>query len=178
MLFVNYSQGLQSSKETRKLVRSRASKHSHQDGLRKPKASKHKQITPTSQSVQESRRSCVTDTSIPDDSTVNGSVLFEETDLRTLNDLAERRWPRLLLLDGGSSDPFNVLPVSAEPWHSWVFEWHRTTHLPPGIAILQNSPKEGEEFIAWLLRECIAEPAAFYMQLLNACTALVAMDLL
>ncbi|RMY15717.1 hypothetical protein D0867_06740 [Hortaea werneckii] len=176
LLFVNYSQGLQGSEEIRKLVRSRATKHSHQDGLRKPKSSKQKQITPTSQSAQGSQSSSVADTSIPDDSTGKESVLFNETELSALSALAEKCRPRLLLLDGGRSDPFNVFPVSAEPWHLWVFEWYRTVHLPPGIAIVQKSQKEGEEYIAWHLRESIAEPAAFYMQLLNACTALVATD--
>ena len=172
LTFVNFSHPSSKDTQTRRLVRSRATTYSHRDPNRKPKASRRTEqrrpnernnVRPTSDDVP----------SPPE----QWSSLFEASERLQLERKAraanKKQDTKRYLLDGGNVDPFDALPVPNLPWFSWVMEYYRNVHLPPGIALVQSTPKEGTAYVNWQLREAVSEPALFYMQLLNGCTPLV-----
>ena len=179
LTFVNIT----GSSHTRRMVRSIATSYSHRDLARKAKRSRgESEREPPSNSLQIRRGSSASEQSvspvIPATHLGEPVVLFQQADRDYLAAVTSVRRskseePNLLRLDVGDEDPFDAFPVPTEPWFRWVLDYYRRIFLPSGIATLQQSQKEGSSFISWNLQEAITEPAYFYMQLVNACPALL-----
>lgn len=172
--FINISDPTDETKSSnRRLVRSRATTSSHRDGSRKAK---------TIYLLPKSRlsRAVKTPTLATSRSNSDGR-LSASSSASNLNELQIRDesadlipyHPRILALDSGSGEPFDVLPLPMLPWYLSALQYYRDINLPKGIELIQQSPAEGRAYIEWYMRESLSEACLLYMHLLNVCTALV-----
>lgn len=183
LVFVNLSDPTAES-ANRRLVRSNATTHSHRDPTRKSKKRAAPSTNPrrlrSQKSLSSSRSFSISASRVasPNPTTsLTGhhdalSTGTEHLLLRSPNHPSSSLIPRASVV-GGSYQPFGVYPVPEQPWFSWVLDYYRHVHLPPGIAVVEKSAAEGLHYIDWHLQQSISEPSLFYMQLLNACTPLV-----
>lgn len=193
LIFVNVSNpAAVDSQNIRRLVRSSATRHSHRDPTRKPKSrrtgrakdntSTRSRRSPTKTiSTLENRADSLsdaeTDSSRQDSEQVPLGLFGSDNRVYIAGLLEPDRLQddlrRLLLPDEHIVPPNSAYPVDAEEWFPWVFSYYRTTYLPRGIQLLQQSEREGEWFVDWFLREGLRDPALFYVQLLSACAPLL-----
>ncbi|TKA82693.1 hypothetical protein B0A55_01495 [Friedmanniomyces simplex] len=173
LVFVHIDNPYSVSREQQHLVRSHATIASHRDGTRKKKsrATGQRRPRPPRQSTTKPRGSGAVEL----ESSVTDSTDESTSDCRSERSIVNRvTTPSISRLGRGSFDPFDVLPIPPEPWHHWVLDYYVHVHLPPGIALVEQSPAEGRAFIDYHMRQSLEEPCLFYTQLLNACTPLVA----
>ncbi|KAF2768234.1 hypothetical protein EJ03DRAFT_122743 [Teratosphaeria nubilosa] len=173
LAFLYVTNPSKASRAQRRIVKSRATQHSHRSGTRKPKARKN-------DSQSSNRKSSVVTTCLRDDSNCSAALVAQTAvdrkvlALQAAGTTVYHGQNTRVRLEGGHTDPFSALPVPEQPWFHWVLDYHRHIRLPLGIAVVQRSPEEALEYIDWHLRESMTEPCFFYVQLSIACTPLLA----
>jgi hypothetical protein len=177
LTFVNVDDPLSIDRAQQRLVRSKATTASHRDPTRKRKAKKPRKrkkhdVISTPSSLQHVPVDNLVRTlvSAPDD-----TAGHNPPSISTESMLAQAQWsigsaPRL---EKGSSCLSRPSPLVQDSLQHSILHYYTQICLPPGMAILEEKPGEGQWLIEWTMREAFAEPAHFYIHLLHGCTPLV-----
>ncbi|KAK3622788.1 hypothetical protein LTR56_021989 [Elasticomyces elasticus] len=171
-VFVTFDDPCRLNRQQKQLVNSRAAKMGH---LRRHPVQMQETKEPTRKSRDSRTKAPKTlqpvSQSTESNGSTNGVYRLAETvgPMESLPRLSSRA-----RIGRSSRDPFDTSPVQSESWHDWVMDYYMHDHLPLGIALLEQSRKEGQDFINHHMRQSMTEPCMYYMLLLNACTVLVA----